>query len=139
MKTRKNNQIGLFGGYYVMDKQSKRILLFLFIKHPSKPNTYAGVILDNFVDHPGMYTLSELKKVLGEFKKRGPHYSCVCYNPDQLVDKFKKHGASKFYTEKWFTKNMNFCAHQVNMAYPSHTINVQAEIKKICESELEKK
>ena len=131
MKTRKNkNYIGLFGGYYVMDKQTKRILLFFFIKNS---NEYVGVMLDNFVDHPGKYSLKELKKIISDFKKRGPHYSCICYDPDQLHDKFKQHGASKFYSEKWFQKNMNFCAHQLNMVSPQiHMKEIQSEIQKIC-------
>jgi hypothetical protein len=134
MKTRKNkNYIGLFGGYYVMDKQTKRVLLFFFIKNPSN-NTYGGVMLDNFVDYPRTYSLSELKKELVKFKKQGPHYNCVCYTPNQLADIFKKHGASKFYSEKWFQKNYNFCLQQLTIVYPlqTHNTSIQDEIKKIC-------
>ena len=77
-------------------------------------------MLDNFVDYPDTYTLSELKKILAKFKKRGPHYNCVCYTPNELYEIFKKHGASKFYSEKWFQKNYNFCGQQVSNYVPSY-------------------
>jgi hypothetical protein len=116
-----------------MDKQTKRVFLLFFIKHPSN-NTYVGIMLDNFVDYPATYILTELKKQLTKFKKRGPNYNCVCHTPTQLAELFKKHGASKFYSEKWFQKNYNFCQQQLNIMYPfqNHMKDIQHEIKKIC-------
>jgi hypothetical protein len=116
-KTRKNNNyIGSLGIYYVFDKKSKRVLFFFYIKDKNS-HEYACVMLDNFVDYPGRnLTLSQIKKLLADFKKRGPHYAVICSSSEDFQEQVKKHKASSYYSKNWYNKVLQFCGRQTVLA-----------------------
>jgi hypothetical protein len=131
------NRLGLFGGDFVFDTATKKVLVFFYML--KSPGQYVGVLLDNFKDSPGVFSKAELIEALRSFKKRGPHHSLVCATDAGLYqDIFRSYGASSFYKKSWFQKVFQVCAQQIRGSNLFTTEQFLAEHRRACPSKKQK-
>ena len=110
--------LGHYGIYaFVKPDKKPRVIFLYYLQHP-RTKKYRLGIFDNFVDG-----LSEFMDKQSMRQKLEPYFKQYeMHNGDRTGEELHaifKHQVSKFYTQKWFSKNVYIIGNDIIRTWPS--------------------